>query len=99
MANYANDGPVDYSSHSGRFPSLQDNGDHYEEEIYFRSVSRSRNDLTSNEDNDNDFQNQVILNNFVDQLQRDLIIYKTLPSVLCFHRCLEIFLYQLHGVD
>ena len=70
MGNCANDGPVDYSSRSGRFPSLQDNKDHYEEEIYFRSVSRSRNDLTSNEDNDNDFQNQVILNNFVDQFDR-----------------------------
>ena len=65
MANYANDGPIDYSSSSGRFPRLQDNEDRYEEEIYFRSVSRSRHDLTSNEDIDTDFQNQVILNNFV----------------------------------
>ena len=27
MASYSSDGPVDYSSRSGRFPSLQDNGD------------------------------------------------------------------------
>ena len=65
MASYSNNGPIDYSSRSGRFPSLQDNGDQYEEEIYYRSFSRSRNDLTSNEDNDTDFQNKVILNNFV----------------------------------
>ena len=71
MASYSHDGPVDYSSRNGRFPSLQDSGDHYEEEIYFRSVSRSRNDLTSNEDNDTDFQNQVILNNFVAERSDD----------------------------
>ena len=71
MASYSNDGPVDYSSRNGRFPSLQDSGDNHEEEIYFRSVSRSRNDLTSNEDNDTDFQNQVILNNFVSTNNND----------------------------
>ena len=65
LANYSNDCHSDYSSEHSRFPNLQGNGGNYEEEIYFRTISRSRNDITSNDDNSKDFQNQIIMNNFV----------------------------------